>query len=123
MTGIQSFVPADVADRVVAADTADARERGAAVVALQIRNSRIFSIWCWLLVTISLSITGLLHSWLPIVISTVLLTMLYIYLFVVMAYKIARTGMLQEYQAAYKRLYYRDQEFQRRVIELLARRR
>lgn len=123
MTGIQSFVPADVADRVVAADAADARERGAAVVALQIRNSRIFSIWCWLLVIISLSITGLLHSWLPIVISAVLLTMLYIYLFVVMAYKIARTGMLQEYQAAYKRLYYRDQEFQRRVIELLARRR
>lgn len=119
MKNVRSFIAPDIADRVIASDDADARARGASVVALQIHNSMIFSRWVWLMVVGGIGFAIWLNSWFPVIFSAVYLAYEYFDKIVLMSRLVARGGMLVEYQAAYKRLYYRDKEFKRQVDEML----
>jgi hypothetical protein len=121
MKNFQPFVPPDIADRMVSNDDIGARAQGAKVVAIQIRNSLIFSRWLWFIAVVSVGSAVWLRWWIPIVFGVVFLALKYFNLIFMMSLRVTRSGMLPEYQGAYKRLYYRDLQFKSEVDQLLAR--
>lgn len=114
------FVKPHIADQVIADDNAEQRSLGVAIVARQLANSMIFARCFWLAVVLGTGAAIWLHSWMPVILAGALLAALYFKLFVLMSRKVAREGVLPEYQAAYKRLYYTDDIFKKKVDDSLA---
>ena len=112
---MQPYISNEIADQNISSESADNRRRGAAIVALQLQNSRIFSSLFWWTVIIDAAISIWLRSWWPSMICVALLALIYSAIFPLNAFRISRYGVLPEYQAAYKRLYYRDSEFKQQV--------
>ena len=112
---MQPYVSREEADRAVATDDEAARKKGMLVVAMQLDNSAIFSRFFWQLAIIGVGISIWLQSWIPIIVVVLLLVIAFTALIPLAAHRVAKTGMLPEYQAAYKRLYYKDQEFKQQV--------
>lgn len=120
MAQIPQFVKPHVADQVIAGDDADQRNRGAAIVAWQLDNSAVFARCFWIATILAGGMALWFRSWLPVAVALPLLGAIYFRLIVSMTRSVAREGVLPEYQAAYKRLYYRDIAFKKQVDDLLA---
>jgi len=118
---IQRFLRPGVADQVVADDNSAMRAQGAAVVALQLKNSSAFSNLVWYSAVLGGGVALWLKSWIPIISAAVILAAAFYRLIISMARKVEKAGILLDYQAAYKRLYYNDAEFKRQVDDLRAR--
>ena len=120
MKSIRPFVSSNVADSIVAENDAVARARGALVVALQLNHSMAFGALALVCVVLGGGIALWLSSWTPIIVTTLVLAGMFYKLFISTAREIARTGIQQEFQAAYKRLYYSDPSFKKQVDDLRA---
>lgn len=116
---MQPYVSREVADKVVSIESDDDRRRGAVIVAMQLHYSTVFASLFWWLVIIGVGATIWLHSWWPVAVVVALLALIYIVLFPLTSYRISRYGVLPEYQAAYKRLYYSDPGFKAQVDAVL----
>ena len=116
----QPFVKPDIADRIVSEDDAGTRHRGALVVALQLDNSAAFaSLAVWSSI-IGGGLALWLHSWTPVLVVVAFLAFMFYKLIFATSREVSRTGILPEYQAAYKRLYYSDASFKKQVDDLRA---
>lgn len=114
------FIPSDVADRLIQEDDAEARARGAMVVALQLDHSIAF-----VQVLVGSMVVGggsalWLHSWNAVIYAVVFVAFIYYRLFISTGREVAKAGILPELQAAYKRLYYVDATFKKQVDDLRA---
>jgi len=114
------FISPDVADRLVREDDAEARNRGALVVALQLDHSSAFVLVAVVCIAVGAIAAWWLSSWVPALVAGAVAAFMYYRLFVSTARDVARAGILPELQAAYKRLYYSDAEFKVQVDQLRA---
>ena len=121
MKHVPPYVRPEIADRVIASDDEVMRLRGANIVALQLNQSAVFSRFARILAVIACSLALWLHSWLPVIVTALVLVALYYRLIVSASHFVTRSGTLPEYQIAYKRLYYKDVAFKRQVDDLRAR--
>lgn len=112
---MQPFVPPEQADRAVATEGAESRRRGVLVVVMQLNNSTSFSLMFWPSCAIGIIASLWFKSWVPISIAVLFLLIMYIALIPLQARRVAKTGVLPEYQAAYKRPYYKDPQFKQQV--------
>jgi len=118
---VPSFVEPHIADQVIAGDDATQRANGALIVNLQLSNSAAFAAAFWIAVVLSGGAALLLRSWMPFAVAGLLLAALYFKLIFLMSRQVMREGVLPEYQAAYKRLYYSDAAFKKQVDDLRGR--
>ena len=121
MKHVPQYVRPEIADRVIAGDDEVMRLRGARIVALQLNQSAVFSRFARILAVIACSLALWLHSWLPVIVTALVLVALYYRLIVSASHFVTRSGTLPEYQIAYKRLYYKDTAFKQQVDDLRAR--